>query len=194
LRRDLHDDLAPTLVALGFRAASVSALLERDPRGARDVFGELQAGISVAVERVREIAYDLRPPVLDDLGLMAAIRDRLEADDSGWLRVEVRGDLDEGRVPAAVQLAALRIVQEAVTNVRRHAAATTCHVELAEEGGYLVVRVVDDGHGVTPGARRGVGSLSIEERAAELGGVLSLATGPAGTTVEARLPLVGMAS
>jgi signal transduction histidine kinase len=191
LRRDLHDDLAPALVALGFRAASASTLLERDARRAREVVDELQTGISASVERVREIAYDLRPPVLDDLGLMAAIRDRLDSDVPGHPRVELRGDLDEAHVPAAVQLAALRIVQEAVANVRRHAGASTCRVELAEEDGYLVVRVADDGSGVAAGARRGVGSRSIEERAAELGGRLSLATGPGGTTVEARLPLVG---
>jgi signal transduction histidine kinase len=191
LRRDLHDDLAPAIVALGFRAASAAALLDRDPRAARSVFDALQAGITSAVDRVREIAYDLRPPVLDDLGLMAAIRDRLELADAAGPNVEVHGDVDEGRLPAAVQLAALRIVQEAVANVRRHADASTCRVELSEEDGYLVIRVVDDGRGVASDARRGVGRQSIEERAAELGGVLSLVTGPGGTTVEARFPVVG---
>jgi signal transduction histidine kinase len=157
------------------------------------MFDDLQAGVATAVERVREIAYDLRPPVLDDLGLMAALKDRIDAGAGGEPRVELRGDLDEARVPAAVQLAALRIVQEAVTNVRRHAAASTCRVDLVEEDGHLIVRIADDGRGMLPDARRGVGSRSIEERAAELGGKLSLATGPGGTTVEARIPLIGAA-
>jgi signal transduction histidine kinase len=193
LRRDLHDDLAPALVALGFRASSAAALLDRDVERARVVFDELQVGVATAVERVREIAYDLRPPVLDDLGLMAALKDRIDAGAGGEPRVELRGDLNEARLPAAVQLAALRIVQEAVTNVRRHAAASTCRVDLVEEDGYLVVRIADDGRGMLPDARRGVGSRSIEERAAELGGKLSLATGPGGTTIEARIPLIGAA-
>jgi signal transduction histidine kinase len=193
LRRDLHDDLAPALVALGFRASSAAALLDRDLERARSMFDDLQAGVATAVERVREIAYDLRPPVLDDLGLMAALKDRLDAGAADQPRIELRGDLDETRVPAAVQLAALRIVQEAVTNVRRHAAASTCRVDVVEEDGYLLVRIADDGRGVLPDARRGVGSRSIEERATELGGNLSLATGPGGTTVEARIPLVGAA-
>lgn len=194
LRRELHDDLAPTLVALGFTAASASAVLERDVGRARQLLDGLQESISVAVERVREIAYDLRPPVLDDIGLMAALGDRLGTDDPGPPRVEVRGHLDEERVPAAVQLAALRIAQEAVTNVRRHAGASTCCVEITEEAEQLVLRVSDDGRGVRSGVRRGVGSRSMEEQAAELGGEVALVTSPGGTTVEARLPLVGTLS
>jgi signal transduction histidine kinase len=194
LRRDLHDDLAPALVALGFRAASASALLERDPGRAREIVDTLQGGIASAVERVREIAYDLRPPVLDDLGLMAALHDRLDTEAPGEPHVEVRGALDETIIPAAVQLAALRIAQEAVSNARRHAGARLCRVDLIEEDRQLVVRVADDGHGVAADARRGLGSRSIEERAAELGGNVAVVTGPSGTTVTARLPLGGSAA
>lgn len=170
LRRDLHDDLAPTLAGLGLRAAVASALVGKDQGQALGLYDEVQAGIHAAIGQVREIAYDLRPPMLDDLGLEAAIRDRLGVDVDPDLRIEVDVRDLPATLPAAVELAALRIVQEAVTNVRRHAVARNCRVAVACEDGHLVVRVHDDGRGISAGHRRGVGLRSLEERASELGG------------------------
>lgn len=93
-------------------------------------------------------------------------------------------------MPAAVEVAAYRIATEAITNAVRHAGCSTCAVEVAAEHGWLVVRVADDGNGVSPHARPGVGLQSMRERAAEVGGTLEVvAGGGRGTVVRTRLPL-----
>ena len=190
LRRDLHDDLAPTLAGLGMRAAAATAQGSADRDKAKLLYDEVQAGIHAAIAQVREIAYDLRPPMLDDLGLEAAIRDRLGADFDPDLEVEIEVRDLPPTLPAAVELAALRIVQEAVTNVRRHADARSCRVTLSCESGHLEVLIEDDGRGISPGHLRGVGLRSLEERALELGGqshIGSLTGG--GTRVTVLLPI-----
>lgn len=189
LRRDLHDDLAPTLAGLGLRAAAAASLGSVDSERAGNAHDDLQLGIQAAIAQVREIAYDLRPPVLDDHGLQAAIRARLAVASDPALRVEVEVHDLPSPMPAAVEVAVLRIVQEAVTNVRRHSGATKCWVRLRGLDGRLHVEVTDDGCGIPSGQHRGVGLLSIEERAQELGGaseVVALETG--GTRVSVTLP------
>jgi signal transduction histidine kinase len=128
--------------------------------------------------------------VLDDMGLVAAVRDRLRSPDNTTPHIEVKAPADRLDLPAAVELAALRIVQEAVTNVRRHAAATRCMVTLALTGDQLHIEVLDDGRGLPDGLHQGLGLRSIRERAAELGGnstVTTLSSG--GVQVLARLPV-----
>lgn len=145
LRRDLHDDLAPTFAGLGLGAAAIGELSRHGDRRITETATELLDGIRGANRQIREIAYDLRPPVLDDQGLVAAVRDRL-----GTRTIpEIVIDAPEERLalPAAVEVAALRIVQEAVTNDRRHAAATRCTVRIIPEPGELHVEIVDDGRG-----------------------------------------------
>jgi two-component system NarL family sensor kinase len=129
----------------------------------------------------------LRPPALDDRGLLGAIRqqaDRLEVP----LAVTAP-DLD-GRLPAAVEVAAYRIAGEALTNVARHAGATTATLTLELTDEALLVELADDGVGIDPDRQAGVGLVSVRERAAELGGRADV-TCPdgGGTVVTARLPL-----
>ena len=188
LRREAHDDLAPTLAGLSLTAAAAAELVGRDPARSVAVHRTLADGIGAAVQQVRDIAYDLRPPVLDDRGLLAAVHERVVAADLEGPSVEVHGDCPD-ELPAAVGSAALRIVQEAVTNTRRHAAASACRVQLDRRQDTLVILVQDDGHGLPPGVGRGVGLLAMEERAEEVGGTLEVDTGPWGTTVRAVLPL-----
>lgn len=187
LRRELHDDLGPALSGL---ALSAAALERRAGSAAPSLvveLGELYQDIQAAAERSREISHGLRPAVLDDLGLAAAIRDRIGTGQRP--RIEYRID-DLGALPAAVDLAALRIVQEAVTNVRRHAGATVCRVAVASRSGVLIVEVDDDGVGLPAAIRPGLGLRSIRERAAELGGSALVAASPlGGVAVRARLPL-----
>jgi signal transduction histidine kinase len=148
LRRDLHDDLAPTLAGLGMRSAAVATLITTNPTEAARAAEGLEAGIRRAAEQVREIAYDLRPRLLDDRGLVEAVRDRLLRDvEPANLSVTVEAD-DLGRLPAAIEAAAFRIVSECVENVRRHAQASACVVTLRRNNGNLHVEVSDDGHGM----------------------------------------------
>ena len=190
LRRDLHDDLAPTLAGLGMRVAAAAALGPIDPTRAQKLHADVQDGLQAAIAQVRQVAYDLRPPVLDDHGLEAAIRDRLAIDVDSRLHVDMEVHDLPSALPAAVELAALRIVQEAVTNVRRHACASRCRVALACDGRNLHVEVDDDGCGLGSEHVRGLGLRSIDERATELGGVSRIeAKASGGTTVSVLLPL-----
>jgi signal transduction histidine kinase len=185
LRRDLHDELGPTLAALALELDDVRDLARDDPElGPR--LERLAARARAGVGDVRRLAHDLRPPALDDLGLVGALR-QLTA--RAGIPVEISADLS-GPLPAAVEVAAYRIILEALANVSRHADATHAEVVLERSARTLLVAVRDDGRGIAPGAREGVGLRSLRERAAELGGTAHV--GPAaggGTEIRASLPL-----
>ncbi len=199
LRRDLHDELAPTLAALGLTAATVGELIPTDPKKAASTNEKLRSAIRATVGDVRRLVYDLRPPALDDLGLVVAIEERasrLEAEQG--LRVTVEAPEELPALPAAVEVAAYRIAQEALTNVSRHARAGACSVRLActeSPGRALTVEVTDDGVGLPDEPGGGVGLHSMRERAAELGGSCEIElSSPTGTRVFVRLPLLEKAS
>lgn len=180
LRRDLHDHLGPTLSGLSLSAA---ALARRTGLGEA---AELHEDIKDAMVQSREIAYGLRPPVLDDHGLVAAIRDRIVDDDRLEVRIEAPAPLD---LPAAVDLAALSIVSEAVTNARKHSGAGVVEVVLRLGGGRLHATITDDGVGLGPDVRAGIGMHSIAERAAEVGGTAAYDRSVSGTRLVVALPL-----
>jgi signal transduction histidine kinase len=194
LRRDLHDELAPTLAALGLSAATVGELIPTDPKGAAFANEKLQTVIRATVGDVRRLVYDLRPPALDELGLIEAIRERASryGAQEGGVRVTVEAPDELPHLPAAVEVAAYRIVQEALTNVSRHARASACTVRLActeSPSRALTVEVTDDGVGLPERPKGGVGLHSMRERAAELGGECEVVRSwPSGTRVFARLP------
>ena len=146
-----------------------------------------------AVSEVRQLAHTQRPPVLDALGLVGALETHLALLSPLHARLEVRGEWPEA-LPAAVEIAAYRIVLEAVTNVTRHARAGVCEVVLTA-GEDLQVEVIDDGEGLGAYSGEGVGLPSMRERAEELGGEFHVGPGPQGrgTAVTARLPLTAPA-
>ena len=192
LRRDLHDGIGPTLAGVALGLDLVAAHLQDDPAAARTLLGELKGETAAAVDEVRRLVHGLRPPALDELGLVRALRqqtDRLALRSPGLeIRVEAADPLPP--LGAATEVAAFRIAVEAVTNSVRHAAAHSCHVRLAADGA-LHVEVVDDGAGIEEGAALGVGLGAMRERAAEVGGVCTVApAGAVGTRVLAVLPLV----
>jgi two-component system NarL family sensor kinase len=184
LRRDLHDGLGPALagVALGLHRARTK--VTGDPPAATAQLEQLAVQVQAAVADVRRLVYGLRPPALDELGLVAAIDEQARA--LGSFRVE--GDVD-GDLPAAVEVAAYRIALEAMTNSVRHSGSDSCRVSL-ELNGALHLVVEDDGTGLPDGYRAGVGITSMRERAAELGGTFRIESRePSGTIVRAVLPL-----
>ena len=190
LRRDLHDELAPQLAGLALSGAAVREFMATDPGRAREVAGRLAEDLRRAAHQVRDLAYDLRPPVLDDLGLTAAIIDRVSRPDlRDGLNVVVDAPDGRLRLPAAVELAALRIVQEAVMNTRKHAGAHECRVVLRPQDDHLLVEVIDDGHGFKQNAHHGLGLVSIAERASEVAGTSDVASSSSGTRVSVRLPI-----
>jgi signal transduction histidine kinase len=155
---------------------------------------ELGGHAQSAIVDVRRVIYQLRPPALDDLGLVAALREQTARVSSGDLQVSILAPERLPPLAAAIEVAAYRIVMEAFTNVLRHAQARTCHVMLALEGpgeqAALTVEVQDDGCGIAPGRQAGVGLQSMRERAVELGGTCVVEpVSSGGTRVHARLPL-----
>ena len=192
LRRDLHDELGPSLAAVAMRIEAAAALVDRDPQAARAMLGELRAEVGEAVADIRRVVYELRPPQLDELGLLGAIEERAARlsgrdGDGVTIRVEAPERLDP--LPAAVEVAAFRIVHEALLNAARHAEARSCTVTVAANGA-LELEVRDDGVGISRNGSGGVGLASMRERAAELGGTCTVERADGGgTLVRARLPL-----
>lgn len=191
IRRDLHDGLGPVLGGVGLRLAAADHAVSADPERARALIATSRVDLQAAVTEVRRLVHGLRPPALDDLGLRAALEQQLHTVRAAGLEVSLEaGDLT--RLPAGVEVAAYRIVAEALTNVVRHAGARTAWVRLADDEDALVVEVGDDGRGISSDRTAGVGLLSLRERAAELGGHAVVSCPEAGgTVVRAVLPRAG---
>ncbi len=187
IRRDLHDGLGPALGGVALRLQAAGNAVDADPGRARELLGLARAEVSDALDDVRRLVHDLRPPALDDLGLEAAVRQQA---DRVRPAVEVTvSAVGTTGLPAAVEVAAYRIVAEALANVVRHAGAQRVDVRLVAGDTALDVTVADDGRGIGADVTAGVGLLSLRERAEELGGrceVVCPDTG--GTTVRAVLP------
>lgn len=191
LRRDLHDGLGPTLTGVAFTADAAANLLSTDAPRAKELLSTLRTDTRTAIADVRRLVDDLRPPALDELGLVGALRQR--ADQLSWradgasVKVSISAD-GLPVLPAALEVAAYRIATEALTNVVRHSRATVAVLAL-RCGSELEIEVMDDGP--PNGAwRPGVGLQAMRERAAELGGEFEAGPSATGGRVRATLPLV----
>jgi signal transduction histidine kinase len=192
LRRDLHDGLGPQLASLTMTAEAARDLIATDPERAEELLGSVMERAQDAVSDVRRLVYGLRPPALDALGLLAALRAHAANHTDGGVRVTVKAPEELPPLPAAVEVAAYRIVMEAINNVVSHAGARKCEVRLSldDGAGVLTLDVSDDGRGIEGDHMPGVGLSSMRERAEELGGSFEVSYTPAGgTRVLARLPL-----
>lgn len=190
IRRDLHDGLGPALSGVVFRLESARLVLPDDPQAADRGLEVVRTQVQDAIADVRRLVHDLRPPALDDLGLVGALRQQAAALATPGFEVRLDAGDGLGDLPAAVEVAAYRVVGEAVTNAARHARASRCDVLLRVADGRLCLEVRDDGVGVPAGAVAGVGLVSLRERVAELGGDAEVSCPPeGGTTVRAGLPL-----
>lgn len=194
---DVHDGLAQLIVSAKQHLDTCEDLWKSDAARAEQ---ELDVGLDRmgrAVVEVRRLLTALRPSLVDPIGLVAAVRASLQevARDAGWT-VALTENLEDTRLPAAVETSAFRIVQEALANALKHARATRVEVDLRKENDILIVTVTDSGVGFqgapgeTPG--RGLGLLSMQERARLLGGDCAIESAPdRGTRVRACLPLGG---
>jgi signal transduction histidine kinase len=183
LHADLHDELGPALAGLGFTARAASRTLAGERPEVADMLGSIESGTQSLVRRVREISYDLRAEELSGERLEAILEDRLRiADDS----LRVRLDCDP--VPDDLLPDILRIVLEAVTNVRRHAAARSCRVTVrADEPHRVRIDVTDDGSGTGHAATEGIGHASIRRRAEQHGGWVEFESSAGGSRLTAVL-------
>ena len=190
LRRDLHDGLGPTLASLVQLLDTARTLVSRDPDAAATLLGSVKSQMKIAITDIRRLVYALRPPVLDELGLVSAIDEHIgQYNQQNGLHVLIEAPNPFPPLPAAVEVAAYQIAMEALTNVVRHADAKNCRIRLTFEGG-LCLEIIDDGIGLPSHRRVGVGLNSMRERAAELGGECRIEpVTEHGTRVWARLPL-----
>lgn len=183
LRRELHDELGPTLAGLAMQLGGLQGILGVDPAVAAERLARLEAVARQALDDVRSVSRRLRPPALDELGLVGAV---VRAAEEAGLALDTRVDTLPD-LPAAVEVAAYRIAVEAALNVVRHTGLRSAELSVFAENGTLRLRVRDDGPGIGE-APAGVGILAMRERAEELGGTLVVRS-ERGTIVEASLPL-----
>jgi signal transduction histidine kinase len=196
IARELHDELGQLLTAVKL---AVERLRPQLPPSAEDDAMEASDLVAESIQQVRNLAMDLRPSVLEHLGLESAIRWLLE-------RVRERTDINvsfhptnpERRLPPDIETASYRIVQEALTNALRHAKANTIRVNCQADDDSFTVQILDDGVGFDTAQKeflgtspQGLGVLGIRERVQSLGGTLELRSQPGqGTTVRVRFPLL----
>lgn len=191
LRRDLHDGVGPTLASLSQRLDSAADLVNKNPEASIELLKELKGQVKGSVAEIRRLVYALRPPVLDEFGLVTAVREHV-APYTGPNGLQITFDVTDPMpaLPAAVEVAAYRIALEAFTNIVNHAEAKSCHIMIKMEENTLLIEVSDDGKGLPPNNRSGVGFTSMRERAAELGGECTIENKISrGTRVKAGLPL-----
>jgi len=187
MARELHDGLGPALASLNIRLRTVRKLLERDAHPVAGEIEELAEQTQACIRDIRRLIHDLRPVALDELGLVPALREHLARCEREHGPI-IEFEADEGeRLPASVETALFRIVQESVNNVLRHAQAQHVQVILVRHTAHVELRVADDGQGfdtLLPRSGRHVGLWSMRERVEQLGGRFEVHSVPGqGTTV-----------
>jgi signal transduction histidine kinase len=199
LGRELHDSLAQSVLAVNLNLAQLTqspvALDERSSHALSEARGILQE----MSREIRTLSYLLHPPLLDELGLVSAIKEYAQGY-SARSGIQLEADLqaDFGRLPQEIETALFRIVQESLSNIQRHSGSLTAQIRLRGNSSSVTLELADRGHGMKEmsgesrdGAetRLGVGILGMRERVAQLGGTLAIESSPSGTTVRATIPV-----
>jgi two-component system, NarL family, sensor kinase len=196
LQRNLHDGLGPMLAGINLTVQAARNLVRSDPGQAEALLADVIVETRAATEDIRGLIDDLRPPVLDRLGLVAALHEQVSrlgtpgnGDGGEPVAVVIEVSQDLRGLPPAVELAAFRIALEAFVNVWRHANARRCEIRFTLDSA-LHIEVIDDGSGIPADVRPGVGMSSMQERAMELGGTCSIVSPDGGGThLYALLPI-----
>ncbi len=199
IARELHDSTAQNLAALGLNLASITDVADGLPPAVRQALAEAVDLANQSTREMRTLSYLLHPPLLDEVGISAALRWYVDgfAQRSG-IQVHLRLPSELGRLPSDLELTLFRIVQECLTNINRHSGSPTARIQVASENGAIVLEVRDQGRGVHPGSagrltpangQLGVGIAGMHERVRQLGGTLRIDSSASGTTVRATLPL-----
>ena len=193
ISRELHDEVGQALGLLLMDAGRLSNQLGSTDQKGQELVRNIKTVAERTVQTVRNMALLLRPSMLDDLGLVAAVEwYAREMSRRGEIEVEVRAENVSEALPDPVKVCVYRIVQEAVNNVQRHAKAKNAVVELEQTTDAIRVKITDNGSGFDPKRARGMGLLGMEERVKRLGGKIEIDSRPGtGTTIRAELPLTG---
>ena len=189
IARDLHDELGQQLTGLKFDVAAITADESGERRAVTERLATLSHSLDEAIRTVRRISTELRPGVLDQLGLAAAL-EWVAQDYSRRTGIRANISVSEGDIPDEIATALFRVVQESLTNVARHSGATEFSVLLSREPAGIVLEIRDNGVGYGP-VSEGFGVLGMRERVTTLGGSFAIGTGPGGhgTQIRCSFPL-----
>jgi signal transduction histidine kinase len=191
LRRDLHDGLGPQLASQTLTLDAAMATLQVDPVGATELLQALRDYSQSAIDEIRRIIYELRPVALEEQSLEQTLRDSVDGYRRGGMVIDLAME-DLPALPLKLEITIYRILHEALTNVVRHADATSVNVSLSWDEGKRLIRmqITDDGIGIAPHAKHGVGLDSMLDRAQLHNGRLTVdRLEPHGTILLVSLPL-----
>jgi signal transduction histidine kinase len=190
ISRELHDEVGQTLGALLVDLGQLSKVVPPEDNFLQGQITRIKSAAETAVKSIRDLALLLRPPMLDDLGLVPALEwQGREISRRGDMEVDVHSEAVSEHLADDVKVCLYRIVQEALTNAARHSGAKRATVSIVQHDGAIRAQIADDGHGFSPERERGMGILGMEERVKRLGGSLTIESAPGkGTTVLAEIP------
>jgi signal transduction histidine kinase len=191
ISRELHDEVGQSLGALLVEVGQLSKLVPPDDRVTQSQITHIKSVAETAVKSIRDIALLLRPPMLDDLGLIPALEwQAREISRRGDMEVEVHSENVSEDLGDEMKVTIYRLVQEALNNAATHASPQSAKVTVVQSPDKITVEIADTGHGFDPKRQRGMGILGMEERVRRLGGTLVIESAPGkGATVKAELPL-----
>jgi signal transduction histidine kinase len=191
ISRELHDEVGQSLGALLVEVGQLSKLVPPEDRATQAQIAQIKSVAESAVKSIRDIALLLRPPMLDDLGLVPALEwQAREISRRSDMEAEVHSENVCEALGDETKVTIYRLVQEALSNAATHASAKNAKVTIAQDSDKIIVEITDDGRGFDPGRQRGMGILGMEERVRRLGGTLTIESSPGkGVTVRAALPL-----
>jgi signal transduction histidine kinase len=197
IARELHDGVGPALASLNLRLRTAGKLVQPNPAAEQEL-KELADLTQANIQDIRRLIYDLRPAVLDELGLVAALQEYVARyQQEQGLSVALSAPDGKARLPAPLETTLFRVIQEALTNAARHAKAHHVQVTLDWDEAQVSLRIADDGQGfdlreAAARAKGGqhLGLWSMRERVEQLGGRLDVESQPgSGTTIQATIPL-----
>jgi signal transduction histidine kinase len=191
ISRELHDAVGQSMAAVQFELHDLGVVLAQYPEALRTRVCRIRELVESSVAMVRNMALLLRPSMLDDLGLAAALEWQAnQVSRSTGVRISISADGLPNELPEEHRICVFRIVQEALNNVCRHARASSVEIAVLAVEGRITMMIRDDGRGFRTPRPQGLGLIGMQERAESLGGVLSIRSGPGqGTTIEVALPL-----
>jgi len=199
LGRELHDSLAQSVLAVNLNLAQAARSLTSADESSRRALAEARRVLVEMSREIRTLSYLLHPPLLDELGLVSAIKECAEGfSERSGIKLNLEIQAGFARLPQEAETALFRIVQESLANIQRHSGAQMAKIHLQGDSASVSLEVIDRGHGMDKkgiergngaGTRLGVGILGMRERMTQLGGKLEIESSSSGTTVRVSMPL-----